>query len=52
MDNEVNGKIFDSLNENQKEELLLAYEESFDDNNLLSHEEIKLQHEKWLRFDI
>ena len=36
-------------NAQQKEELLKAYRESFDGDNLLSHEQIKLQHEKWLK---
>jgi hypothetical protein len=38
-----------SLSEDEKEELMMAYKESFDSNNLLSHEQVTLQHEKWLK---
>ena len=48
MDDELNGNIINSLDEEQQQELLLAYNESFDEANLISHMEIKLQHEKWL----
>ena len=44
-----NGHLWNDLNEDEKRELLIAYEESFDANNLLSHEQVKNQHEKWLR---
>lgn len=44
-----NGHLWNNLNEDEKNELLMAYEESFDGNNLLSHEQVKLQHEKWLK---
>jgi hypothetical protein len=43
------GKLWDSLNSDEKEELLLSYEESFDPKNLVSHEDVKAQHAKWLR---
>ena len=43
------GKLWDALSENEKQELLLAYDESFDERNLLSHEQVKQQHEKWLK---
>lgn len=43
------GRLWDSLNSEQKDELLLSYEESFDPKNLISHEEVKGQHDKWLR---
>jgi len=36
-----NGHLWNDLNEDQKKELLIAYEESFDNNNLLSHEQVK-----------
>jgi hypothetical protein len=42
-----NGHLWNSLNEDEKKELMIAYEESFDSNNLVSHEKVKLQHEKW-----
>jgi len=49
MDNELDGYLYNSLSEKEKKELLLSYEESFDENNLLNHDEVKLQHEKWLK---
>jgi len=50
MNNNQPGKLFDSLSEEQKKELLISYEESFEESNLISHEVVKLQHEKWLSF--
>lgn len=44
-----NGHLWNTLNEVEKEELLVAYEESFDSSNLLSHEQVRQQHEKWLK---
>jgi len=44
-----NGQLWNSLTEEQKREVLLAYEESFDSANLIPHEEIKKSHEKWLK---
>lgn len=44
-----NGHLWNSLSEDEKKELLTAYEESFDSNNLISHEQVKLQHDKWLK---
>lgn len=43
------GKLWDSLTSEEQEELLLSYEESFDPKNLISHEEVKGQHDKWLK---
>jgi hypothetical protein len=45
---EMYGNLFNSLTEEQKLELLISYEESFDEKNLLDHEEMKIQHKKWL----
>lgn len=42
------GKLWDSLNSEEKSELLVSYEESFDQKELVSHEEVKQQHGKWL----
>jgi hypothetical protein len=42
------GELWDSLSKEEKEELILSYEESFDPNNLISHEQVKKQHDKWL----
>jgi len=49
INNEQNGHLWNSLTEDQKTELLTSYEESFDSGNLLSHEQVKLQHDKWLK---
>lgn len=46
--NQETGKLFNKLTKKQKEELKLAYNESFTPTKLLSHEEVKSQHEKWL----
>jgi len=46
---EQNGHLWNSLREDQQRELLAAYEESFDEQNLLTHEAVKGQHEKWLK---
>ena len=43
------GKLWSALSETEKQELLLAYDESFDEKNLLSHEQVKQQHGKWLK---
>ncbi|HEY2583563.1 MAG TPA: hypothetical protein VGI43_17255 [Mucilaginibacter sp.] len=44
-----NGHLWNNLTEDKKNELLLAYEESFDADNLLSHDQVKRQHERWLK---
>lgn len=41
------GKLWDALSSEEKDELLLSYEESLDPKNLLTHEEVKAQHDKW-----
>ena len=43
------GSLWDSLGSEEKDELLLSYEESFESKNLISHEDVKGQHDKWLR---
>jgi len=43
------GQLWNNLTEEQKAELLIAYDESFDPQNLISHEDVKKQHEKWLK---
>ncbi|WP_448699693.1 hypothetical protein ACFGVR_21650 [Mucilaginibacter sp. AW1-3] len=40
--------LFTKLSENQKQDLLLAYDESFDPENLIDHEEVKQHLKKWL----
>lgn len=42
------GQLWNSLTPEEKDELLLSFEESFDPNKLISHEEVKAQHGKWL----
>ena len=42
------GELWNSLKPDEKDELLLSYDESFDSKNLVSHEEVKRQHDKWL----
>lgn len=42
------GTLWSNLTDEQKNELLQAYDESFELKNLVNHEEVKLQHEKWL----
>jgi hypothetical protein len=49
MNKNSDGTLWNALNEEEKEELLIAYDESFDEKNLLRHEQVKLQHEKWLK---
>jgi len=48
LNNNQTGELWDGLSPAEKEELLLSYDESFDPNNLVSHEEVKKQHNKWL----
>lgn len=45
--NQIN-ELWTSLSAEDKDELLLSHEESFDPVNLISHEEVKKQHGKWL----
>ncbi len=42
------GQLWTRLSIENQEELLLAFEESKDPNNLISHEKMKKKHEKWL----
>lgn len=42
------GDLWNELSEEGKEELLLAYDESFDRKNLVSHSSMKERHAKWL----
>ncbi len=48
LNNNQTGELWDSLSAREKDELILSYEESFDPTNLISHEEVKKQHDKWL----
>jgi hypothetical protein len=40
--------IWDKLTEEQKQEVLLSYEESEDDNNLIDNDEVMKRFKKWL----
>jgi hypothetical protein len=48
LNNNQTGELWNGLNVEEKKELLLSYEESFDPNNLISHDQVKKQHTKWL----
>ena len=43
------GKLWDNLSEAKKQELLIALDESFLDENLIPHAVVKSMHEKWLQ---
>lgn len=40
--------IWDDLPEAQKNQILMSYEESKDENNLIDHEEVMEKYKKWL----
>jgi hypothetical protein len=42
------GSLWNTLNQEEKEELLLSYDESLNPDNLISHNQVKQQHIKWL----
>ncbi len=42
------GKLWNRLTQQEQEELLLALEESDNHKNLISQDEIKNKHQKWL----
>ena len=44
-----NGQLWESLTDKEKNELLLADEESKDSNNWISDEEVRLKQQQWLR---
>lgn len=43
------GQLWENLSPDEKQELLLSYEESFTESNLINHEEVKQQHAVWLK---
>ncbi|GAA3967482.1 hypothetical protein [Mucilaginibacter dorajii] len=49
LNNNQTGNLWKNLSETEKQELLLAYDESFEEKNLVSHEQMKQQHDKWLK---
>jgi len=42
------GQIWNRLSNDQKQELLLSTQESENPDNLISHEDLKNKHKKWL----
>jgi hypothetical protein len=42
------GDLWNKLTQQQQEEVLLSLEESNDTNNLISNEDVKKSHKKWL----
>ncbi len=46
--NSDNGILWNKLNTEQQKELILSLEESNDDTNLISNEEVKKTHKNWL----
>lgn len=48
LNNNQTGELWNTLSAEEKEELLLSYEESSEPNNLVSHDDVKKQHAKWL----
>ena len=48
LNNNQTGALWNALTDEEKKELLIAYEESFDSGNLIPNEEVKKQQRKWL----
>lgn len=48
LNNSQTSELWKKLNLEEQQELLLSYEESFNPNNLISHDQVKKQHGKWL----
>ena len=46
--NTGSGTLLGRLTKEEYEELMLSYKESEDEENLISHEEMKEKHKKWL----
>ena len=42
------GNLWSNLTKEEQEELLLAFEESKDERNLISHNKVKQKNNKWL----
>jgi hypothetical protein len=42
------GSLWDSLSTNERQDVLRSYDESFDNKNLISNDEVKIQHRKRL----
>lgn len=44
-----NSEQRNKLTDEQRRELMLSYQESFDEKNLIPHEEVKKEYAKWLK---
>ncbi len=42
------GKLWNTLTKKEQEELLISYEESLDENNLIALSDVKEKYKKWL----
>ncbi len=42
------GTLWNSLSISEREELLISYDDSFVADNLITHDQVKEQHTKWL----
>lgn len=49
MNKRANGELWAALSHDEQQELLLSNEESKDPKNLVSHSDVKKQHDKWLK---
>lgn len=49
LNNSQTGQLWNKLSADQKEELLMSYDESFDDTNLIAHDQMKRDYSKWLK---
>jgi len=49
LNNSETGRLWKSLSTEEKEELLISYEESKNSENLIDHAKVKIRHQKWLK---
>lgn len=45
----TSGILYDALSREEKKELLLSYEESYNGENLISHDSVMEEYSKWLK---
>ena len=48
LNKQQNEILYKTLTDEEKQELMTSYEESFNSKNLINHEDVKSQHSKWL----
>ncbi|GAB3935639.1 hypothetical protein [Mucilaginibacter myungsuensis] len=48
LNDEQNGEAWHKLTDEQKQDLIISYEESFDPANMVSHAQVKASHKEWL----